>query len=69
MADLQSATSSKHNDLWCFYITISTGGLNHLPYPLSISLSMPVIKDLSTNYMKALGLNQAYILLKLRNNY
>ena len=27
---------------------------------------MAVIKDFSTNYMKALGLNQAYILLKLR---
>ena len=26
-------------------------------------------KDFSTNYMKALGLNQAYMLLKLRNNY
>ena len=30
---------------------------------------MAVINDFSTNYMKALGLNQAYILLKLRNNY
>ena len=30
---------------------------------------MAVIKDFSTNYMKALGLNQAYMLLKLRNNY
>ena len=44
-----------------------TGGLNHLPYLLSISVSMAVIKDFSTNYMKALGLNQAYMLLKLRN--
>ena len=42
------------------------GGLNHLPYLLSISVSLAVIKDFSTNYMKALGLNQAYILLKLR---
>ena len=46
-----------------------TGGLNHLPYLLSISVSMVVIKDFSTNYMKALRLNQAYILLKLCNNY
>ena len=30
---------------------------------------MEVIKDMSTNYMKAQGLNQAYMLLKLRNNY
>ena len=45
------------------------GGLNHIPYLLSISVSMAVIKELSTNYMKALGLNQAYMLLKLRNNY
>ena len=36
-------------------------GLNHLPYILSISVSMAVIKDGSTNYMKALGLNQSYI--------
>ena len=43
---------------------------NHLPYLLSILVSaMAVIKDFSTNYMKALGLNQAYMLLKLRNNY
>ena len=48
-----------------------TGGLNHLPYLLSISVSKAVIKDFSfsTNYMKALGLNQAYMLLKLGNNY
>ena len=45
------------------------GGLNHLPYLLSISVSMAVIKDFPTNYMKALGLNQAYMLLKLRNKY
>jgi hypothetical protein len=36
-----------------------TGELNHLPYLLSISASMAVIKDFSTNYVKALGLNQA----------
>ena len=30
---------------------------------------MAVIKDFSTNYLKALGLNQAYMLLKLCNNY
>ena len=29
---------------------------------------MAVIKDFSTKYMKDLGLNQAYMLLKLRNN-
>ena len=45
------------------------GGLNHLPYLLSISVSMAVIKDFSINYMKALGLNQAFMLLKLRNDY
>ena len=38
-------------------------------YLLSISGSMAVIKDFLTNYMKALGLNQAYMLLKLCNNY
>ena len=43
-----------------------SGGLIHLPYLLSISVSMAVIKDLSTNYIKALELNQAYMLLKLR---
>ena len=48
---------------------VLSGGLNHLPYLLSISVSMTVIKDFSTNYMKALGLNQSYMLLKLRNNY
>ena len=46
-----------------------TGGLNHLSYLLSISVSMTVITDFLTNYMKALGLNQAYMLLKLRNYY
>ena len=29
---------------------------------------MAEIKDFLKNYMKALGLNQAYMLLKLRNN-
>ena len=37
------------------------GGLNHLPYLLSISVSMAVIKDFFDKYMKALGLNQAYM--------
>ena len=27
------------------------------------------VKDFSTNHIKALGLNQAYMLLKLRNSY
>ena len=45
-----------------------SGELNHLPYLLSISVSMAVINDFSTNYMKVLGLNKAYMLLKLRNN-
>ena len=36
-------------------------GLNHLAYLLSISVSMAVIKDFSTNHMKALGPNQAYM--------
>ena len=30
---------------------------------------MAVITDFSTNNMKALGLNQAYMLFKLRSNY
>ena len=38
------------------------GGLNHLPYLLSTSVSLAVIKDFSTIYMTALGLNQAYTL-------
>ena len=37
-----------------------SGGLNLLPYLLSTSVSLAVIKDFSTNYMLALGLNQAY---------
>ena len=44
-------------------------GLNHLPHRLSISVSMAVIKDFSTNYMKAQVLKQAYMLLKLRKKY
>ena len=31
---------------------------------LSISVSMAVIKDFSTYYMKAQGLNQAYMVLE-----
>ena len=46
-----------------------SGVLNHLPYLLSISVSLAVIKDLLTNYMSALGLNQAYTSLKLRDKY
>jgi len=45
------------------------GGLNHLPYLLSTSVSLAVIKDFSTNYMTALGLTQAYTSLKLCNKY
>ena len=41
--------------------------MNHLPYLLSTSVSLAVIKDFSTNYMTALGLNQAYTSLKLCN--
>ena len=37
-----------------------SGALNHLPYLLSISVSVAVIKDFLANYIKALGLNQAY---------
>ena len=52
-----------------FPLILITWGLNHLPYLVSI-VSMAVIKDCSTNYIKAIGLNQAYtMLLKLRNNY
>ena len=43
----------------------NTGGLNHLPYLLSISVSMAVKKDLSTGYKKALGPNQAYEVVKI----
>ena len=43
-----------------FQIIHISGGLNHLPYLLSISVWLAVIKDFSTNYMKALRLNQAY---------
>ena len=38
----------------------STEKLHRLPYLLPTSVSLAVIKDLSTNYMMALGLNQAY---------
>ena len=53
----------------CWWLGASFTNLNNLPYLLSISVSMAVIKDFSTIYMKALGLNQAYMLLKLHNNY
>ena len=56
-------------NLMIIRILIYTGGLNHLPYLLSISVSMAVIKDFSTNDMKPLGLNQSYMLWKLRNSY
>jgi len=36
---------------------------------ISTSVSLVVIKDFSTNYMTALGLNQAYTSLRLRNIY
>ena len=53
------------NALYTIYIMYTIcRGLNHLPY-LSISVSIIVIKDFLTNYMKALGLNHAYMLLKL----
>ena len=42
--------------------------MNHLPYLLSISVYLAVIKDFSTNYMEALGLNQAYMMLKLHKS-
>ena len=42
--------------------------MNHLPYLPTVSESMAVIKDFSTNFLKALGLNQVYMFLKLRNN-
>ena len=46
---------------------IAGPGVYHI-YILSISLSMAK-KDCSIYSMKALGPNQAYMLLKLRNNY
>ena len=48
--------------LYKIYCSPITGGLNHLPYLLSTSLSLSVIKDFSTNYMTARGLNRAYTL-------
>ena len=41
------------------------GGLNNLPYLLSISVSMAVKKDILTIYMKALGQKQATMWLKI----
>ena len=58
----------KNIDISYSWIT-SSGELNHLPYLLSNSVSMAVIKDFSTNYMMALGLKQAYMLFKLHNKY
>ena len=49
--------------------TIYSGGLNPLPYLLPTSVSQAVIKDFSTNYMTALGLNQACTSIKLLNTY
>ena len=55
----------EHNN----HFILATGGLNHLPYLISILVSMAVIRDFSTNHGKVLGLNEAYnMLLKLRNN-
>ena len=51
------------------YSTHISGELNHLPHVLSMSVSMAVINDFSTYYMKDFGMNQAYKLLKLPNNY
>ena len=50
---------------WLKFYSHYTGGLIHLPYLLSTSVSLAEIKD----YMTALGLNQAYTSLKLRNKY
>ena len=36
---------------------------------INLSIHGAVIKNFSTNYMKALGLKQAYMFLKLRNNF
>ena len=41
-------------------LVVLSGGLNHLPYLLSTSVSLAVIKYFLTNYMTALVLNQAY---------
>ena len=51
-----------HYTLYSTYICIAhiSGGLNHLPYLLSTSVSLAVIKDFSTKYMTDFGLNQAY---------
>ena len=52
-----------------FYALLSAGELNlTISIILLISVSMAVIKDLLTNYMKDL-IYQAYMLLKLCNNY
>ena len=59
-----------YNQLGIFFIDHSSRGDESFTiYLLSISVSMAVIKDFSANYMKALELNEAYMLLKLRKNY
>ena len=66
--ELVCGTTTKSGTVLSSRLRPIAGGLNHLPYLLSILVSMAVIKDFSTNYMKALGLNQAYM-LKLRIKY
>ena len=44
-------------------------GIESFTIPTINFSTMAVMTDFSKNYMKALGLNQAYMLLKLRNNY
>ena len=66
---MQNVTSSNFQAILLSVGVGGSGWFNHIPYLLSISVSMALIKDFSTYYMKALGLNQAFMLLKLCNNY
>ena len=55
---------SRLNEKYINRIFRWTGRLNHLPYLLSISVSMSVIKDFFNQlYEGSSGLNQAYMLL------
>ena len=68
-----SLSDGKNSDFFfiimMYFFFSLAGGLNHLPYLLSTSVSLAVIKDFSTNHKTALGLIQAYTSLKLRNKY
>ena len=59
-----------YRQLMIFYFTVIPGGMNQLPYLGTINFSIHGShKRFFENYLKALGLNQEYMLLKLRNSY